>query len=164
MLLPILKFPDKRLKTIATPVEQVNDEIKQLVDNMFETMYEHSGVGLAATQVDKHIRLFVADVSEDNTQPLCFINPQIVQKDGENTHEEGCLSVVGFNANIKRAKTVRIRAQNQQGEEFEMDADGLLATCIQHEIDHLNGILFIDYLSKLKQRRLLEKLKRDKKL
>jgi peptide deformylase len=162
MKLEILKFPDKRLKTIATPVEKVDEKIQELVKNMFDIMYESNGVGLAATQVDKHIRLFVADVSDDKTSPLCFINPQITHKNGEKTGEEGCLSVVGFNADVKRAESVTVKALNENGEEFEIETDGLLATCIQHEIDHLNGILFIDYLSKLKQRRLLEKTKQGK--
>jgi peptide deformylase len=164
MLLPILKFPDKRLKTIATPIEVVNDEVRTLVANMFETMYENNGVGLAATQVDTHIRLFVADTSDTKNNPLCFINPEIIQKDGEKTAEEGCLSVSNFNADVVRAEHIIVKALNEHGKEFELEATGLLSKCIQHEIDHLNGILFIDYLSKLKQRRLLEKMRNNKLL
>lgn len=164
MKLEILAFPDKRLRIKAKPVTEITDKIKTLVGAMFETMYNNNGVGLAATQVNHHIRIFVADTSQDGDNPLCFINPEITHKDGEKAHEEGCLSVVGFNAEVKRAKTITIKALDINGKEFELVADDeLLAVCIQHEIDHLNGIMFVDYLSKLKQKRLMDKLKKEQR-
>ena len=157
MLLPILCYPDKKLRTVAKPVEMVDDAIKTLVKNMFETMYDAPGIGLAATQVDFHQRLIVIDVSDEQNQPLCLINPEIIEKSGEIELEEGCLSVPNYYENVKRANDIKVRALNQNGEKFEMEASEILAICIQHEIDHLNGILFVDYISKLKQKRLKEK-------
>jgi peptide deformylase len=157
MLLPILCYPDKKLRTVAKPVEMVDDAIKTLVKNMFETMYDAPGIGLAATQVDFHQRVIVIDVSDEQNQPLCLINPEIIEKSGEIEWEEGCLSVPNYYENVKRANDIKVRALNQNGEKFEMEASEILAICIQHEIDHLNGILFVDYISKLKQKRLKEK-------
>ena len=157
MLLPILCYPDKKLRTVAKPVEMVDDAIKTLVKNMFETMYDAPGIGLAATQVDFHQRLIVIDVSDEQNQPLCLINPEIIEKSGEIELEEGCLSVPNYYENVKRANDIKVRALNQNGEKFEMEASEILAICIRHEIDHLNGILFVDYISKLKQKRLKEK-------
>lgn len=160
MILPILHYPDKRLRTVAKLVETVDDAIKTLVKNMFETMYDAPGIGLAATQVNHHQRIIVIDLSEEKNQPLCLINPEIIQKDGEIDWEEGCLSVPNYYQCVKRANHIKVRALNEQGESFELEADELLGVCIQHEIDHLNGILFVDHLSKLKQKRLLEKTKK----
>ena len=157
MLLPILCYPDSKLRTIAKPVVVVDDVIKTQVKNMFETMYDAPGIGLAATQVDFHQRIIVIDVSDEQNQPLCLINPEIIEKSGEIEWEEGCLSVPDYYENVKRANDIRVRALNQNGKEFEMEASEILAVCIQHEIDHLNGILFVDYISKLKQKRLKEK-------
>ena len=154
MLLPILCYPDSKLRTIAKPVVVVDDVIKTQVKNMFETMYDAPGIGLAATQVDFHQRIIVIDVSDEQNQPLCLINPEIIEKSGEIEWEEGCLSVPDYYENVKRANDIRVRALNQNGKEFEMEASEILAVCIQHEIDHLNGILFVDYISKLKQNRL----------
>jgi len=165
MLLPILCYPDSKLRTIAKPVVVVDDVIKTQVKNMFETMYDAPGIGLAATQVDFHQRIIVIDVSDEQNQPLCLINPEIIEKSGEIEWEEGCLSVPDYYENVKRANDIRVRALNQNGKEFEMEASEILAVCIQHEIDHLNGILFVDYISKLKQKRLKEKAnKKTKKL
>ena len=157
MLLPILFYPDKKLRTVAKPVDLVDDTIRTQVNNMFETMYDAPGIGLAATQVDFHQRVIVIDVSEEQDQPLCLINPEIIEKSGEIELEEGCLSVPNYYENVKRANDIKVRALNQNGEKFEMEASEILAVCIQHEIDHLNGILFVDYISKLKQKRLKEK-------
>ena len=161
--LTILEFPDPRLRTRAAPVEQVDDALRALIDDMFETMYAAPGVGLAATQVDVHRRFMVIDVSDSKDQPLVFINPEIVARDGTETCQEGCLSVPGVFADVKRAERVRVRATDRHGETFEIDADGLLAVCIQHEMDHLEGKLFVDYLSPLKRelvRKRLEKQRR----
>ena len=157
-LLPILHYPDIRLHTKANPVKQVDDTIRRLAADMAETMYAAPGIGLAATQVDQHIRLIVIDVSEDKSQLLTFINPELLGKDGECEGEEGCLSVPGIYENVIRAETVRVRALGLDGKPFEMDADGLLAVCIQHEIDHLEGKVFVQYLSQLKQTRIKGKL------
>ena len=157
MLLPILCYPDKKLRTVAKLVAVVDDAIKTQVKNMFETMYDAPGIGLAATQVDFHQRLIVIDVSDEQNQPLCLINPEIIEKSGEIELEEGCLSVPNYYENVKRANDIKVCALNQNGEKFEMEASEILAVCIQHEIDHLNGILFVDYISKLKQKRLKEK-------
>ncbi len=154
MILPILHYPDSRLRTVAKAVDVVDDTVKILVKNMFETMYDAPGIGLAATQIDHHQRIIVIDISEDKSQPLCLINPEIIEKDGEIDWEEGCLSVPDYYQCVKRANHVKVRALNEQGKEFEIEADELLGVCIQHEIDHLNGILFVDHLSKLKQKRL----------
>ena len=144
-LLPILKYPDPRLKTVATPVTQFDDQLVKLTKDMAETMYEAPGVGLAATQVNVHKRVIVVDVSEDKSGLIVFVNPEIVQASPDSkSYEEGCLSVPGIYESVDRPDTVRIRAQNVKGEFFEIDCDGLLAVCIQHEIDHLNGKLFID--------------------
>lgn len=157
-LLNILHFPDERLRTRAQPVEVVNDEIKQLVSDLFETMYAAPGIGLAATQVDVHKRVIVIDSSEDKNSPLCLINPEIMSNEGEQEYEEGCLSVPGFYELVSRADKVRVKALDEKGKEFELDADGLLAVCIQHEIDHLEGKLFVDYLSEMKRSRIRKKL------
>ena len=157
MILPILHYPDSRLRIVAKAVDVVDDTVKTLVKDMFETMYDAPGIGLAATQIDHHQRIIVIDISEDKSQPLCLINPEIIEKDGEIDWEEGCLSVPDYYQCVKRANHVKVRALNEQGKEFEIEADELLGVCIQHEIDHLNGILFVDHLSKLKQKRLLEK-------
>jgi len=161
--LEILSFPDDRLRTRAKSVDVVDDSIRQLVDDMFETMYDAPGIGLAATQVNVHQRVVVIDVSEENNQPLCFINPQIIEKNGEEEREEGCLSVPGIYETVHRADSVKITALNKEGEAFELEADGLLAVCIQHELDHLEGKLFVDYLSALKRNRIKKKLEKQKK-
>lgn len=163
MLLPILHYPDKRLRTVAKTVETVDDSTRALVKDMFETMYDAPGIGLAATQINHHQRIIVIDISEDKSQPVCLINPEIVEKDGEIDWDEGCLSVPNYYDCVKRANQIKVSALNEQGERFELEATELLAVCIQHEIDHLDGILFVDHLSKLKQRRLKEKLKKAKK-
>jgi peptide deformylase len=141
----------------------VDDDVRRLVDDMFETMYAAPGVGLAATQVDVHRRVLVADVSEDHSRPLCFINPEIILRDGTQTLEEGCLSVPGFFETVVRSERVRARALDRNGETFELDADGLLAVCIQHEMDHLDGKLFVDYLSELKRQRIRKRLEKARK-
>jgi peptide deformylase len=161
--LDILHFPDPRLRTIAQPVEQVDDAIRKLVDDMFETMYAAPGIGLAATQVNVDKRVIVIDVSEEKDQPLCLINPEILARDGVEEMEEGCLSVPGVFELVERADHVRVRALNQNGERFEMEAGDLLAVCIQHEIDHLNGKLFVDYLSPLKRARIRKKLEKEQR-
>lgn len=163
MLLPILHYPDKRLRTVAKAVETVDDSTRTLVKNMFETMYDAPGIGLAATQINHHQRIIVIDISEDKSQPICLINPEIIEKDGEIDWDEGCLSVPHYYDCVKRANQIKVSALNEQAERFELEATELLAVCIQHEIDHLDGILFVDHLSKLKQRRLKEKLKKAKK-
>ncbi len=157
-LLPILRYPDPRLHTRAAPVREVNDEIRQLVADMAETMYEAPGIGLAATQVNVHQRVVVIDTSEDKSALLALINPEIIARSGEQVCEEGCLSVPGIYDKVTRAEQVRVRALNQKGETFELDAEGLLAVCIQHELDHLDGKVFVEYLSKLKQTRIKDKL------
>jgi peptide deformylase len=164
MKLPILHYPDKRLRTIAKEVSKVDDKTRLLVKNMFETMYDAPGIGLAATQVDHHERIIVIDITNDKSNPICLINPEIIEKDGEIEWEEGCLSVPKYYESVKRANKIKVRALNEMGETYEIEADELLSVCIQHEMDHLNGILFVDHLSKLKQRRLLEKLKKTAKV
>ena len=154
-ILNILEFPDPRLRTIAKPVEVVDDSVRQLVDDMFETMYEAPGIGLAATQVNVHKRVVVMDLSEDKSEPRVFINPELealTQEMGE--YQEGCLSVPGFYENVDRPLRVRVKALDRDGKAFEEIAEGLLAVCIQHECDHLNGKLFVDYLSNLKRDRI----------
>ena len=160
-ILNILEYPDPRLRTIAKPVEQVDDNIRTLIDDMFETMYDAPGIGLAATQVDEHLRLLVMDLSEDKSEPLVFINPEIetLTEDTE-LYQEGCLSVPGFFEDVQRPERVKINALDRNGTAFEMIADGLLAVCIQHECDHLNGKLFVDYLSSLKRDRIKKKLEK----
>jgi peptide deformylase len=157
-LLKILHYPDPRLHTVAKPVAEVNDDIRQLAADMAETMYSAPGIGLAATQVDHHIRMIVVDISEQKNKLLTLINPNIVMKEGEAVNEEGCLSVPGIYDRVTRAEHIRIQALNLAGESFEMDATGLLAVCIQHEIDHLEGKVFVEYLSRLKQTRIRQKL------
>ena len=161
--LSILHFPDPRLRTVARPVEQVGDRHRQLVDDMFETMYAAPGIGLAATQVNVHERVIVIDISEEKNQPLCLINPEIVERDGIEQMEEGCLSVPGVYELVERADRVKIRALDRDGQPFELAADGLLAVCIQHEIDHLDGKLFVDYLSQLKRTRIRRKLEKEQR-
>jgi len=163
-ILDVLSFPDERLRTVAKPVESVNDEIKQLVSDMFETMRDEKGIGLAATQVDRHVQVVVMDVSEDQDTPRVFINPVITEKDGSTISEEGCLSVPGNYAKVDRAERVTVKALDTDGKEFELEADGLLAICIQHELDHLKGKLFIDYLSPLKRQRIRKKLEKEARL
>ena len=157
-LLPILHFPDPRLHTKAVPVARVDDRIRTLIRDMAETMYEAPGIGLAATQVNVHERVVVIDVSEDQSSLQAFINPEILERSGEQVGEEGCLSVPGVYDKVVRAERVKVRARNEQGEPFELEADGLLAVCIQHELDHLDGKVFVEYLSLLKQGRIKSKL------
>ena len=163
MILEILKYPDKRLRTVAKAVENVNSEIKKQVKDMFETMYDAPGIGLAATQVNFHQRLIVDDVSEECNEPICLINPEIIEKNGEIEWEEGCLSVPNYYESVKRANEIKVSALNELGQSFEIDASEMLAVCIQHEMDHLNGILFVDHLSKLKQKRLKKKAEKQTK-
>ena len=162
--LTILEYPDPRLRTKAEPVAVVDDAIRRLLDDMLETMYAAKGVGLAATQVDVHQRILVTDVSPDRTDPRVFINPQVIERDGSIEAEEGCLSVPGiFDTLRTRAEKVRVRALGRDGEPFEIEADGLLAVCLQHEIDHLDGKLFVDYLSELKRDRIRKKLEKERR-
>ena len=164
MILNILKYPDKRLRTIAKPVVSVDETIKQEVKDMFETMYEAPGIGLAATQVNFHQRIIVIDISDQCNEPICLINPEIIEKSGEIEWEEGCLSVPDYYENLIRANDIKVQALNQNGETFELEASEMLSVCIQHEIDHLSGILFIDHLSKLKQKRLKKKTEKKVKM
>jgi peptide deformylase len=157
-LLPILHYPDPRLHTKAVPVAHVDERIRQLVADMAETMYAAPGVGLAATQVNVHERVIVVDVSEDKSGLLALINPEIIAREGEQTCEEGCLSVPGIYDTVTRSERVRVRALNEKGDPYEFDAEGLLAVCVQHEIDHLEGKVFVEYLSQLKQNRIKTKL------
>jgi peptide deformylase len=161
--LEILHFPDPRLRNVAQPVEQVDDAIRQLVDDMFETMYAAPGIGLAATQVNVDKRVIVIDISDQKDQPLCLINPEILARDGIEEMEEGCLSVPGVFELVERADHVRIQALNRDGQRFEIEASDLLAVCIQHEIDHLDGKLFVDYLSPLKRARIRKKLEKEQR-
>ena len=156
--LNILHFPDKRLRTKAVEIDAVNDTLRTLIEDMFETMYDAPGIGLAATQINFHKRLIVIDVSENNDEPLCFINPIITHKEGVEVMQEGCLSVPGFYEDVERAENITVQALNKEGDAFELTTDGLLAVCIQHEIDHLDGKLFVDYLSPLKRNRIRKKL------
>ena len=161
--LAILEFPDPRLRKKAAPVEAVDDALRALIDDMFETMYEAPGIGLAATQVDVHRRLLVADVSNDQTEPHALVNPKILEKDGVVVTDEGCLSVPGFYEAVERAEHIRVTFLDRDGEEVEMDAEGMLAVCIQHEVDHLDGKLFVDYLSEAKRQRIRKRLERDRR-
>jgi peptide deformylase len=162
--LTILEFPDPRLRTRAVPVAVVDDGIRQLIADMFETMYAAPGVGLAATQVDVHKRVLVVDVSKDQNRPQAFVNPEIVEREGSTEAEEGCLSVPGiFDTLTARSERIVVRALDAQGQPFEIEADGLLAICIQHEMDHLEGKLFVDYLSDLKRTRIRKKLEKDRR-
>ncbi len=163
-LLPILEFPDPRLRTVAKPVTEVNDKIRQLVDDMFETMYDAPGIGLAASQVNVHKRVVVIDVSEDKSQPLVFINPEIEVLDAElSEYDEGCLSVPGFYETVVRPGHIRVKALDRDGEAFEIEPQGVLAVCIQHELDHLNGKLFVDHISPFKRTRIRAKLEKKHK-
>ena len=165
MLLEILEFPDPRLRTVAKPVVEVTDEIRTLVDNMFETMYDAPGIGLAATQVNVHKQVIVIDLSEDRSQPLVLINPEIEVLDGQlEDMQEGCLSVPGFYEEVTRINHIRVKALGRDGKPFELEASGLLAVCIQHEMDHLKGKLFVDYLSPLKRNRIRKKLEKQHKV
>nr|VFJ59324.1 MAG: peptide deformylase [Candidatus Kentron sp. FM]VFJ60952.1 MAG: peptide deformylase [Candidatus Kentron sp. FM]VFK23839.1 MAG: peptide deformylase [Candidatus Kentron sp. FM] len=161
--LTILHYPDPRLRHRAQPVSTVDQTVKRLVDDMFHTMYAAQGIGLAATQVNVQKQIIVVDVSKEGTQPVCFINPEIVERRGTTQMEEGCLSVPDVRENVERAEWIRVTALNEAGEAFEQQADGILAVCIQHEIDHLDGKLFVDYLSRLKRQRILTKAKKQQK-
>jgi len=166
-LLPILEFPDPRLRTKAVPVDPARvtePAFQKLLDDMFETMYEAPGIGLAASQVDVHQRFMVIDVSEEHDRPLVFINPEILVKAGEQVYQEGCLSVPGIFADVTRANEITVRAVGRDGQPFELQIDGLLAVCIQHEMDHLDGKLFVDYLSPLKREMVRKKLAKQRKL
>ncbi|EGG30070.1 Peptide deformylase [Aequoribacter fuscus] len=160
-LLQILEFPDPRLRTIAKPVAEVTDQHRALIKDMFETMYQAPGIGLAATQVNVHERILVIDVSEDKSEPRVFINPEVEVLDPElGEYDEGCLSVPGFYDTVCRPQRIKVRALNEQGEAYEEELGGLLAICLQHEIDHLDGKLFVDYLSPLKRNRIRKKLEK----
>ena len=159
-ILDVLRFPDERLRTVAAPVETITPELQQIVDDMFETMYAEEGIGLAATQVDIHQRIIVIDVSEGREDQLVLINPEILEQSGSTGIEEGCLSVPGSRALVPRAEWVKVRALDRHGKPFELEADDLLAICIQHEMDHLVGKLFVDYLSPLKRQRIRQKLEK----
>ena len=161
--LKILEFPDPRLRTKAVPVDTVDDELRRLIGDMFETMYDAPGIGLAATQVDVHQRLLVADVSPDKSDPHVLINPEIIEKDGVTVTDEGCLSVPGYYEEVERAEHIRVRFLDRDGETREMEAEGLLAVCIQHEMDHLDGKLFVDYLSETKRQRIRKKLEKERR-
>jgi peptide deformylase len=161
--LTILEFPDPRLRKKAAPVDHVDDALRALIDDMFETMYAAPGIGLAATQVDVHRRLLVADVSSDKSAPHVFINPVIVEKDGVTVTEEGCLSVPGYYEEVTRAEHIRVRYLDRDGRDCEDELEGLLAVCVQHEIDHLDGKLFVDYLSEAKRSRIRKKLEKERR-
>ena len=161
--LTILEFPDPRLRKKAAPVETVDDALRTLIDDMFETMYDAPGIGLAATQVDVHKRLLVTDVTPDKSDPHVLINPVITEKDGVTVTEEGCLSVPGYFEEVERAEHIRVKFLDRDGKEAEMEAEGLLAVCIQHEMDHLEGKLFVDYLSEAKRTRIRRRLDKDRR-
>jgi len=163
-VLEILEFPDPRLRTEAQPVSEVTDATRTLIDDMFETMYAAPGIGLAATQVNVHQRVIVIDLSEDQNEPLVFINPTVASADDElSDYDEGCLSVPGFYETVSRPSSIEVTALDRDGQSFTRKLDGLLATCLQHEIDHLNGKLFVDYLSPLKRQRIRKKLEKDQR-
>jgi peptide deformylase len=162
-LLPILEFPDPRLRTKAQPVAVVDQAVKRLVDDLLDTMYAAPGIGLAATQVNVHKRVLVIDVSDSRKEPRVFINPELVVQEGVEETEEGCLSVPGVYDKVTRAQSIRVRALDRDGKSFELAANGLLAVCIQHEMDHLEGKLFVDYLSELKRTRIRKKLDKERK-
>lgn len=165
-ILEILEFPDPRLRTVAQPIDAETvraPEFQTLLDNMFETMYDAPGIGLAASQVDVHQRFMVIDVSEGQNEPLVFVNPEIIEREGDQVYQEGCLSVPGIFADVTRSNTIRVKALNRDGDEFELDADGVLAVCVQHEMDHLDGKLFVDYLSPLKREMVRKKLAKAQK-
>jgi len=159
----ILEFPDPRLRTRAQPVTEFDAALGALIEDLFETMYAAPGIGLAATQVDVHKRVIVIDISKDRTEPLALVNPQILSKEGEASTEEGCLSVPGIFDDVRRAAKVRLRYQDRTGAVLERDCDDILAVCIQHEMDHLEGKLFVDYLSDLKRERIRKKLEKERK-
>ena len=161
--LKILEFPDPRLRTKATPVAVVDDALRALIGDMFETMYAAPGIGLAATQVDVHKRLLIADVSADKSEPHVLINPELLEKDGVIVSDEGCLSVPGYYEEVERAEHIRVRFLDRQGDAREMEAEGLLAVCIQHEMDHLKGVVFVDYLSPLKRRMIEKRLAKNRR-
>jgi peptide deformylase len=161
--LRILEFPDPRLRTKAKPVKAVDDQLRQLIDDMFETMYDAPGIGLAATQVDVHRRLLVADVSSEKTEPWVLINPVIIEQDGVEVTEEGCLSVPGYYEEVERAEHIKVRYLDRDGKEQESEFDGLLAVCVQHEMDHLEGKLFVDYLSEAKRQRIRKRLEKERR-
>jgi peptide deformylase len=163
-ILKILEFPDPRLRTTATPVDVVDDALRQVISDMFETMYEAPGIGLAATQVDLHRRLLVADVTSDKSDPHVLINPEILEMDGQQVSEEGCLSVPGYYEEVERAEHIRVRYLDRDGKVTERDMEGMLAVCVQHEIDHLDGKLFVDYLSEAKRQRIRKRLTKDRRL
>jgi len=160
-ILDILRFPDPRLRNKAKPVAEVDASVRQLIDDMFETMYDAPGIGLAATQVDVAKRVIVLDISEEHDAPLALINPEILAKEGEEQMDEGCLSVPGVYEPVTRAEHIRLRALDRDGNVIEQEMDGLLAVCVQHEIDHLDGKLFVDYLSNLKRQRIRKKLEKE---
>lgn len=162
-ILNILEYPDPRLRKKAAPVEVVDDQLRQLIDDLFETMYAAPGIGLAATQVDVHKRLLVADVSAEKTDPRVLINPQILEKDGLSVTEEGCLSVPGYYEEVERAEHIRVRYMDRDGKPVEEDMHGLLAVCVQHEMDHLLGKLFVDYLSEAKRQRIRKRLEKERR-
>ena len=164
MLLDILEYPDRRLRKVATPVVTVTPEVRKLVRDLAETMYAAPGIGLSATQVDVHKRIIVIDVSPTHDQLAVFIDPEILSADGESDCEEGCLSVPGYYEKVRRAARVTVRALNEQGEPFELSADGMLAVCIQHEMDHLVGKVFVDYLSPLKRARLTTRMRKKQRM
>ncbi len=161
--LRILEFPDPRLRKKAVPVDLVDDTLRQLIDDMFETMYEAPGIGLAATQVDVHRRLLVADVSAEKDEPHVLINPEILEKDGSTVTEEGCLSVPGYFEEVERAEHIKVRFLDREGNRQEREFEGLLAVCVQHEMDHLEGKLFVDYLSEIKRQRIRKRLDKDRR-
>jgi peptide deformylase len=161
--LAILEYPDPRLRTTAKPIDLVDDAVRQLADDMLETMYAAKGVGLAASQVDVHRRLLVIDVSDTRDQPLVLINPEIVSSEGRAPGEEGCLSLPGIYDKLERAERIKVRALDRNGARFELEADGMLAVCIQHEMDHLEGKLFVDYLSELKRQLIRRRLQKERK-
>ncbi len=163
MTLKILKYPDPRLRTVAKPVTEVTDETRELIDNMFATMYAAPGIGLAATQVDVHERIVVIDISAEKDEPLVLINPEIIAKNGTEVSEEGCLSVPSIYEKVERAESISVQALDRNGQSISFDTGGMLAVCIQHEIDHLDGKVFVDYLSPLKQKRISKKIEKNQK-
>ncbi|HSC29666.1 MAG TPA: peptide deformylase [Vicinamibacterales bacterium] len=162
--LTILEYPDPRLRIRAAPVDAVDARLRELIDDMLETMYAARGIGLAATQVNVHRRLLITDVSEDRTDPRVFVNPEILSREGKALSQEGCLSVPGYYDEVERSERIRVRARDRDGKEFEADLEGLLAVCVQHEIDHLDGKLFVDYLSEMKRQRVRKKIEKERKL
>lgn len=159
-ILSVLHFPDSRLRTVAEPVEQVDRVVRKLIDDLLETMYDAPGIGLAATQVDVHRRVLVIDISEDKNMPHCFVNPEILEKEGVEKIEEGCLSIPGIYEPVERANRIVVKALDKDGKSFELEVEGVLSVCIQHEIDHLEGKLFVDYLSEMKRNRIRKKMEK----